>query len=295
MKTVLLSLITCLLFGETATAQIPNNGFENWTTNGTIQTPDNWSTLNNYTSTVSVYTAEMGTPGSPGNSYLKLTSKTVGATVVNGIAVCGTLNTTTFQPEAGFAYDQMPVNFTGKWQHMIYGSSQGSVTAILTRWDSGSNSRVTVATANQTLSGMAMSWANFSIPFVYTDSNAPDSCMIVLKASGASPTDQDYLWVDNLGFSGNLLGIQEWVALNEFSCFPNPAKNQFAVTFTLKEPAHTTLRLTSLNGTVVYQQQLEAIAGINETTVVCEGLTAGNYLMQLSDGTHSTLKQIILQ
>lgn len=95
-----------------------------------------------------------------------------------------------------------PANFTGKWQHMIYGSSQGSIQVTLTRWDSGMGMRMPkLLQGNVTLSGMAITWANFTIPLTYTDGNNPGFCIIVMKASGSNPTNNDYLWVDNLAFS----------------------------------------------------------------------------------------------
>ena len=73
MKKILLLIIAVVSFNFTASAQIPNNGFENWTTVGTYSNPDNWATLNSLTAPFSIYTATKGMPGSPGSSYLKLT------------------------------------------------------------------------------------------------------------------------------------------------------------------------------------------------------------------------------
>ena len=206
MKKIILSAIAGSFLTITAFAQIPNNSFESFTNMGTYDNPVSWGTMNNTTNAMSVYTAQKGTPGFPGASYLKLTSKTMGPSVMNGIAVSGVLDSMTMMPKSGFAYAMRPINFTGRWQHMA--SNQGSITVTLTRWDMGTNSRVTVAAANQTLSGMAMSWANFTIPFTYVDAGNPDTCIIVLKASGSSPVNGDYLWVDNLTFSG-FTGINE--------------------------------------------------------------------------------------
>lgn len=200
----------CLLCIPTVLfAQIPNAGFENWTNNGSYDNPNDWQTLNSFTSPLSVYTATKGTPGSPGSSFLKLTSKTVGLSVVNGVAATGSIDPQTLTVVGGFPYSGQPVSFTGKYQHMIYGTSQGEMTATLTRWDPQTSQRIVVAVADQKLSGMAMSWTNFTIPFVYSDALAPDTCLIVLKASGDTPTNNDYLWVDNMSFSGSVANVLE--------------------------------------------------------------------------------------
>lgn len=262
-------------------AQIPNNGFESWTTVGSYEDPDNWSTLNSLTSIASIYTATKGTPGNPGTSFLKLTSKTVGPTVVNGVAATGVIDVQTQQATGGFPYTGQPLSFTGKWQHMVYGTSQGSVSAVLTRWDAGTNSRVVVATANQTLSGMAMNWANFSIPFVYTDSQAPDTCLIVLKASGASPTNLDYLWVDNLAFSGSVASLNEVQMIQAVSVFPNPTSSTLNIDLSVEKLGEVKLQLIDLNGKKVIEQYYNLIVTNTQLSVNVSSLVKGTYLLRM--------------
>ena len=294
MKKIIGSLVLISGVLMSAHAQIPNAGFENWTTVSTYENPDGWATLNDYTTAASVYTATKGTPGSPGNSYLKLTSKMVGAAVVNGVAVSGVMNPATQQPISGFAFNQQPASFTGKWQHMIYGSSQGSINVQLTRWDAGTNSRVVVATANQVLSGMAMSWANFSIPFVYTDSQTPDSCLIVMKASGSNPTNLDYLWVDNLAFSGNVAGLNSQSLFGAFEVYPNPSADGFKVTLNSKESQPVTIELVSNSGTVLYSQPKELLQGTSEIFIPTTGIVSGNYMIRIVSGTANEIRAVVI-
>ncbi len=71
---------------------------------------------------------------------------------------------------------------------------------------------------------MAISWTNFSISFAYKSSNLPDSCIIELRSSGSNPINNDYLWVDNLAFTGTAAGINS--VSSEFAnvaLYPNPA------------------------------------------------------------------------
>mgnify|MGYP001098817988 CR=1 FL=1 len=236
MKKTILSIAVMALTSGSLFAQIPNAGFENWSAVGTYSVPDGWGTLNNTTTLAGIYTVTKATPGSPGASYMKITSKTIATSVVGGIAVSGVLDSTTMMPKSGFAFNQRPANLTGKNQYMIYGSSPGSLSVTLTRWDSGTNSRVIVASGNITHSpsAMAMAWTNFTIPLTYADGNNPDSCIIVLKASGSAPTNNDYLWVDNLAFSGVVTGIQNQESLlSNVSVFPNPSAELINVNINL--------------------------------------------------------------
>jgi hypothetical protein len=294
MKKSILSAIVFATINCSVNAQIPNSGFETWMNMGSYENPDGWSTLNDFTTAAGVYTAEKGTPGSPGTSYLKLTSKMVGPTVVNGIAVSGVLDPATQQPISGFAFNQQPSALTGKWQHMIYGSSQGSISVTLTRWDAAMNSRMVVATANKVLTGMAMSWANFSIPLVYTDSQAPDSCIIVLKASGNNPTDQDYLWVDNLAFTGNVAGLAEQNIFADLTIYPNPTTENFTLNLQSKEAQAISLALISVTGEILYSKNEDIKVGANSITLPSIGIAKGNYLVRITaGGVNSTFSVVI--
>ena len=208
-------------------SQIPNSGFENWTNMGTYDNPDQWGTMNNTTASSAIFTAIKGTPGSPGTFCIKLSSQSDSRSVINGIAVSGVLDSITLMPKSGFPFSIRPQSLKGNWQHMVYGASPGSVSSFLTKWNTALSKRDTVGIATQTLSGMAMSWAAFTINFTYQSGENPDTCTIILKSSGKTPTQNDYLWVDNLSFSGSVAGISDNsdqnIALN---IFPNPANNE---------------------------------------------------------------------
>ncbi len=284
MKKTILSIYFVLFFIlNSAVSQIPNSGFENWTNMGSYYNPDGWGTMNNTTASGSVYTATKGTPGSPGTAYLKLTSQLVGGSVVNGIAVSGKLDSISKQPVSGFAYNQQPQKFTGKWQHMIYGTSQGSISVKLTRWNTSNNSRETIATANQTLSGMAMSWANFTINFVYQSGNIPDTCIIVLKASGLSPTADDYLWVDNLAFTGTVTGIDvQKKCLNNMEVYPNPCSQNINVNVNLIYSGQTTFEILDLTGKIILSKTTTLPQGESIQTIDISNLSKGFYIVRFT-------------
>ena len=295
MKKSLLTIIASAVLCLGAMAQIPNFSFENWTNLGTYENPDNWGTMNNFTKLAGFYTATKATPGNPGSFYMKLTSKTFSTTVINGVAVCGKLDTLTMKPKSGFPFSSQPAAFTGRWQHMIYGTSQGSVIAVLTKWNSILNKRDTVAIAAQVLSGMAMSWANFSINFAYKTSALPDSCIIDLRASGATPTNNDYLWVDNLAFSGTAAGFNnEPSFLNYFLAYPNPTTEQVTVSMNLKSAQSVKIELIDLTGKTVLHKDAGVLNGETLQTINVNNITKGIYFLRVSsEGSTQTRKLII--
>lgn len=296
MKKTILSIVSVVAFAASAMAQIPNPGFENFTNMGSYDVPNGWGTLNNTTALASVYTAAKGTPGSPGASYLKLTSKTVSTTVVNGIAVSGVLDSMTMMPKSGFAYNMRPASLIGKWQHMIYGSSQGSIQVTLTRWDTGMNMRMPVASGNVTLSGMAMSWANFTIPLTYVDGNNPDTCIIVMKASGSTPTNNDYLWVDNLAFSGSVTGIENHVSfVTNMVVFPNPSTETINVNLNLKSSQKVSIELTDITGKLILTKDAGTLTGESKQTLNVTGVSKGTYLVRVVAEAGTEVRKIVIE
>lgn len=277
MKKLFLLLITFSILKTNSIAQnISNSGFENWTNMGSYFEPDGWGTLNSLTSALSVYTVTRGTPGNPGSYYIKVTSKSAGAMgIVPGIAVSGTINSASMSPESGFPFNLRPANFTGSWQHMIFGNSQGSIDVMLTRWDG--TQRIVVANAHRTLSGMAMNWATFSIPFNYVDGNNPDSCLIVLSASGAQPTNSDYLWVDNMSFNGTVSGTAEQDAAAGLQLFPNPVNDKFTLRNLKGTGEIRDLIITDLSGRSI--MEIPGVMNRSDITIEVSDLPKGTYLL----------------
>ena len=292
MKKLICTYIALMFIISISKAQtIPNAGFETWTTVNGYNVPSQWG----YSS---VFTTSKGTPGNPGSSYLKLTSKTVGPGVTNGIAVSGTIDSTTMIPTSGFAFGSRPQTFKGNWQHMIYGSTQGSINVTLTKWNTGTSSKDVIATATQTLSGMAMSWAPFIITFNYLSTDLPDTCLIVLMASGNVPTDQDYLWVDNLSFSGSVpaTGIENsGPILTDFSVFPNPGSKKLTLAITASSSQKTTIELTDLNGKVILSQNSEIIQGETRHTMDIPGIAKGTYIIRVITPMGNESKKIVIE
>jgi hypothetical protein len=299
MKKSILSIVAGVAICTTAFAQtIPNAGFETWATMTSYSNPAGWGTMNNTTALASVYTATKGTPGTVGASYLKLTSKTVGTAVVNGIAVSGVLDSMTMQPISGFAFNLRPASFGGKWQHMIMGSSQGSVNVKLTRWDLNLNQRITVATANTTLSGMAMSWATFTKTFTYADGGYPDTCIIVLKASGANPTNSDYLWVDNLAFTGSVAatttGVEENKNINNLTLYPNPASENVTIEFNSLVSTSVKLELLDVTGKLMKSVNATNVIGNYKYSMNTTDLAKGIYFLKVSSDKSVETKKVII-
>jgi hypothetical protein len=288
----ILSGIFLSFFSLALQAQIYNQGFESWTNMGNYEVPDQWGTMNNATSHLNVYTVTKWYPGSPGAYFMKITSKMYGSNVMNGIAVYGKLDSTNLQPLSGYPFTLRPENFTGQWQHMIWGTSQGSLCATLTRWNSSTSQRDTIAMAYHELVGMAMGWEAFTLPFVYQSTADPDSCMIVLKASGDDPELNDYLWVDDLAFSG-YVGIEEKANEPELIVYPVPASDKISVQISSTTAQQTTITLSDPGGRIILTKEEKIAPGENTLTISLSGIASGIYILRSSSDPYPQKKVII--
>lgn len=299
MKTKL--ILSSMLFATMAFAQIPNNGFEMWTNQGSYNTPDNWGNLNPLTSAASVYTCTKGTPGSVGASYIKLTSKTVaGLGVVPGVAVSGTINTSSFTAGSGFPFNGQPVSLKGKWQHMASGTDEGFISVYLTKWNTGTNSRDTVGSAVRNLGAMAMAWTSFTININYVSSVLPDSAIIILSASGAggaTPANNSYLYVDDLSFFGGTVGIAEnTITINDISIVPNPATNFLNVNYVSKNESEVLIDLIDVTGkSVIEPIRNSSHTGNNVIQIETTKLSKGIYFLNLKSGDLVKTKKVVIQ
>lgn len=266
---------------------VPNGSFEAWSNPNGYLVPNDWETLNDMTSTAGVYTATRG--GTSSDYYFKLTSQNVtGMGVMPGLAVSGMLDMGNLTALSGFPFAYRPVAFTGKWQYMgNSGNDIGYVKVFLTKWNSTMNMRDTIGYVSQDLNGMVMSWSNFTLPFTYNNTDVPDSCMIIMNASGPNPEAGSYLYVDNLSFSGILAGVENTEITGTFRIFPNPANHEIQIDLSGLKSTAQQFEITDLTGRVIVTKQSN---GSLLQTISISELPAGNYLLRIT-----TAKGIVTQ
>lgn len=257
---------------------VPNGSFEAWSNPNGYLVPDDWETLNDMTTTTGVYTATRG--GTSSDYYLKLTSQNVpGMGVMPGIAVSGMLDMGNLTALSGFPVAFRPAAFAGKQQYMGNSSSDiGFVSVYLTKWNTSMQMRDTIGMAMQDLSGMVMSWSNFSIPFTYNSTDVPDSCIITMSASGANPEAGSYLYVDNLNFTGIIVGVENTEITGTFKIFPNPANQDIQIDLSGLKATAQQFEITDLTGKVIATKQTD---GSSLQTISIDELPAGNYLLRI--------------
>ena len=291
---IIIMIFNCVILNAQS---IPNNGFESWTSMGSYNNPDSWSNLNDMTTSMSTYTCVKGTPGPVGNSYLKLTTKSVtGMGVMPGLAVCGMVDMATLQPTSGFPISGRPESLTGKWQYMASGSDQGFIVIALTKWNNAMMMRDTVAYNYNELPGMAMSWTNFTIPINYMSGDDPDSCLIVLSSSQAynvQAVDNSYLYVDELNFTGTVTGILENHSNINISISPNPVSDLLILDLSNMRDKYISVNIFDVQGKLV--KSIGMVEVSSKPKIEIADLLKGNYVLKISTSAGITTKKFIKQ
>jgi len=187
----------------TAFPQIPNAGFENWSSSGfpSHLDPDDWGTLNGATAITGTVTCERGSGADAhsGSYSIKLTSKSVFGRSAPGIAVTGTINTSTQELEGGFTITQRPSALTGWYKFSPVAGDSGEIRVNLWRWNGGVREDVGEGVLNPTTA--VPSFMQFIVPIAYTSASAPDSGRILLVSTNTNNIQVgSQLIVDDLAF-----------------------------------------------------------------------------------------------
>lgn len=296
-KTVLILSIACFSGWSYAQTIIPNGDFEAWNDQAGYLNPDQWGNTNEVMGDMGIYTVTKGTPGNPGNSYIKVTSQTHMSTPIPGIAVCGSLNITDLTVSPGIATTDRPESLKGNWQYMAMSvNDQGFIGVLFTKWNDATQSRDTIGQAYQALDDMVMSWASFEIPITYLSSETPDSALIILAASGAGTeiTPNSYLYIDDLSFSGGGSAISAVDAgLSDILVSPNPASDKLRISYTNNKPGlGISLTITDVQGRIVHREKQLEHPAIN---IDISRYTSGIYMLQLTDGKTTHTRKISIK
>jgi hypothetical protein len=204
-KLMMVAFCLGLFMNESFAQNIPNAGFENWTTQGfpAYENPANWGTLNSSTAIISVFTTvkATGTDAYSGNSAIKLISKFIAfaGQTAPGMATTGTINTNTQAVEGGFVYTQRPIALTGWYKANPQTGDKGSIEVKLWRRVGGVEEVVGEAILDVTTP--VSTYTRFVLPINYNTANAPDSARLILFSSdGANAVAESELIVDDLEF-----------------------------------------------------------------------------------------------
>lgn len=263
------SFLVCLLVAPASWSQIPNAGFEDWTSPNGYAVPSEWITFNDMTAPTGVFTCTPGSPGEPGNFHLRLTTSIVpGIGTLTGVAISGI-----GMAPGGFPCTDRPAQLDGNWRFMPAGSDLGFIIVDLTKWNTVSHVRELVGDGAAYAMPPMSSWEPFSIPITYTSADLPDTATIRIYSSATLPAAGTVLDVDDLEFV-DAVGVEGRDA-RELRVWPVPAIDQAMVEWPASVPI-TEVGLWSMDG-----RRLRAIdPGPSPCVVRMIDLAPGAYLVR---------------
>lgn len=270
MKRILSSIIATCLF-LSAFSQIPNPGFESWTSTGfpSYQNPNGWGNLNGATAITGTLTCERASGGDvhSGSYAIKLTSKSVFGQSAPGIAVTGTINTSTQELLGGFPYTQRPTHLKGWYKFSPVTGDNGEVRVTL--WRRSPAYELVgegVILPNSSIPNYTM----FLVPITYSSANAPDSGRILLISTNTNNIQ---------------IGSQLIVDDLEFVDCSSLSVSLSATDVTTAGNADGTATATPSGGTPPYNYYWSPSA---QTTSTIVNLAPGTYCVTISDANGCT-------
>jgi hypothetical protein len=139
----------------------------------------------------------------------------------------------------------------------------------------------------------------FSINFTYVSGNMPDSCIIVLKASGSAPANGDYLWVDNLAFSGTATSVENHPSItsviNDLHVFYNSSGNNISVDFNLSKSQNIKIQMIDLNGRLIKEDFPGTLIGISKYSISTDGISNGAYFIAVIANECTEVKKVMIK
>jgi len=257
-------------------AQIPNAGFEQWTSFGTYEDPAGWTSLNLLTSSLgAAASCEQYTPASAGSYAVKVTTRLLpGLGVLPGMLLSGNADAEV----DGFPYASRPQALNGKWRADLATGDEATVVVTLSRWDGVAGERVTVGAGVVTTIDDITAWTNFSAAIEYVDPLDPDTASIVILSSSGAGVDGSWVAVDELAFGG-ATGVEEAYTGN-YRLYPVPVADQLTLN---TERFVLSVELWSADGRLV----LTARPGTDRVVLDLSTFSAGAYTLvaRMDDAT----------
>jgi hypothetical protein len=84
-------------------------------------------------------------------------------------------------------------------------------------------------------------------------------------------------------------------SINDLSLYPNPNNGNFSLNFTASEAQTANLVMTDMSGKTVWSMPVSTQAGRNEMNISLDGVPAGMYLLQVSQGEMRQTVKVIVQ
>jgi hypothetical protein len=271
MKRILL-LVGLLLVTIPLFAQIPNGGFETWTSTD----PDGWYTTNTAPTALPVTrvtTAHSGTYAARGEVI-----------PISGVPTFGVQPILMPGPKGkGFPYSQRAAAFNG-WYQFVPASGSGDQLYMIASFTKAGQG---IGAAAATIPATSTTYRPFSVAFFYPGGETPDTCQILIQIIGSAGLAKvgSYFVIDDLSL-GALTAAEQPALPSAFELgqnYPNPFNPSTTINYQLAGTSVVHLSVFDMLGREV-ATLADGTRGAGQHTLHwnASNLPSGIYLYQLT-------------
>ena len=285
MKYIYTIILVVLISFSFIRSQVPNGGFENWTTGE----PDFWITNNDDT----LITISQSNISHSGSSALKgecIPFFPPFLPVIGPVGICDGDDGYGFPIE--FRYNSLK----GFYKLNSQGGDQIYISLLLI-------ADTTAIGVGAILLNSAASYTEFGIPITYIDASTPNKCIISFQilnpVGGVNVTLGSEMYLDDLELSMDIVSDVE----NEFQTltfqleqnYPNPFNPSTKISYSIPQEGDVTLKIYDVLGNeVATLVSEEKPAGVYEVEFNAGNLSSGIYLYKLTAGNFIQTRKMIL-
>jgi len=280
-------------------AQIPNGGFESWSTESGIEIPSapwvtnnlqkkpDGVTYNPVTKSTDHYPENVGSYSIRMENNLSYLSES-GEPMPYWACSYG-YSTTAFYPGYNgpvFPITGHPNSFCGYYKFLP--QQNDAMMIALSLYQKG----IMVASAVLKETNTVSNWTSFNIPI--SSYTVADSAQIALSAFTypPGPNGNSIFYVDNLSFGSLITSIPEQTSENtSFSLFPNPASDIITLNIENTNNTDLTLNIYNVAGTMVKSEMHKQ----NNSQINVSDLSNGIYMVEIKSKALSGIQKLIIQ
>jgi len=295
-KLLLLTGIITLLFSFQLIAQeIPNSSFEVWENFVTYEDPESWTTPNEASSPVSIFTVtKESTDIYDGIFAARLESKFIVLLNVPGMITLGDLTvdyvTQDFSITGGIPFTNRPSKLKGWFKYTPVAPDACFAYAVFTKFNG--------ATSDTIGFGMFMSmettdvWTQFEAPVTFINSENPDTMnILILSSSITAAQPGSVMLVDKLELDYGV-GIKEELLESSVDFYNDQSNKALQINYSFESEQTVSTTLFNLAGQPVKVLPVRKVMNGQEV-IDTGGYPAGVYLIELRSGNERVVRKVI--
>lgn len=270
-------------------AQIPNSGFENWTTVGSYENPTDWATMN-ASSAGPFYSCTKSTdhyPAAVGNYSIRVENNTSLTQMTGGWGMAIT-NAFDYPFKPAFPIVGSPTSLCGYYKYNSLNNDSMFIRIVFFQ-----NS--IMLGYNTFISGITTSsWTSFTLPITFASA---DSATLYFSAfypnnQTSSPKGNSVLQLDNLSFDNLINSMSENPSNKDLiNFYPNPASNIVTLNIDNIDYQDLTLNIYNIMGSLVKTEIFKQ----NQQQINVSDLSNGIYVVEIKSKDWTEKQKLLIQ